>query len=38
MKVQIERSLEEAGAISLSAGLSRPERGFCKQSEAGHGR
>src|SRR5262249_39166577 len=38
MKVQTERSLQEAGAISLSAGLSRPERGFCKQSEAGHGR
>jgi hypothetical protein len=38
MKVQIERSLQEAGAISPSAGLSRPDRGFCKQSEAGHGR
>jgi hypothetical protein len=37
MKVQIERSLQEAGAISLSAGLSRPDRGFCKQSEADHG-
>ena len=38
MKVQIERSLQEAGAISLSAGLSRPNRGFCEQPEAGHGR
>ncbi len=38
MKMQIERSLQEAGAINLSAGLSRPDRGFCKQSEAGHGR
>jgi hypothetical protein len=38
MKVQIERSLQEAGAISLSAGLSRPDRGFCKQSEARYGR
>jgi hypothetical protein len=38
MKVQIERSLQEAGAIGSSAGLSRSERGFRKQSEAGHGR
>jgi hypothetical protein len=38
MKVQIERSLQEVGAINLSAGLSRSDRGFCKQAEAGHGR
>jgi hypothetical protein len=38
MKVQIERSLQEAGAISLSAGLSRPDRGFGEQPEAGYDR
>jgi hypothetical protein len=38
MKVQIERSLQEARTISLAAGLSRPDRGFCKQSEADYGR
>jgi hypothetical protein len=38
MKVQIERSLQEAGAISPSAGLSRSDREFCKQSEGGYGR
>jgi hypothetical protein len=38
MKVQIERSLQEAGAISLSAGLSRPHQRFWEQPEAGHGR
>jgi hypothetical protein len=38
MKVQIERSLQEAGAISLAAGLSHPDQGFCDEPEAGHGR
>jgi len=38
MKMQIERSLQEAGAISLSAGLSRPDQGFCEQPEASRGR
>jgi hypothetical protein len=38
MKVQIERALQETGAISLSAGLSRPDQGFCEQPEAGHAR
>jgi hypothetical protein len=38
MKMQIERSLQEVGTLSLSAGLSRPDQGFCQQSEADQAR
>jgi len=38
MKVQIDRSLQEADAISLTAGLSRPDWGFGEQPEAGYDR
>jgi hypothetical protein len=38
MKVQVERPLQEAGALGLSAGLSRPDQGLCDEPEADQAR
>jgi len=38
MKVQIERFLQQASAISLSVGQSSPDQRFCEQPDSSRGR